>query len=450
MSESLFAPLFVPDELRVALSATAWLQAMLDAERALALAEADAQVIPAEAAEAIAVCCDASRFDADAIAAESRGIGAPAEPLVRALRAAAGDAADYVHYGATSQDIVDTAAMLVAARALGRILEDVAAVAHACARLAEEHRSTPIAGRTLLQHAVPTTFGLKAAGWLVGVLDARRQLVRVRDERLAVQLGGAAGTLAPLGKAGPEVVRLFAARLGLSEPVLPWHTLRGRIAELAFALDETSGALAKIGRDLALLAQTEVGEVEAGAGGSSTMPHKRNPVEATLVAACATQVHALAWTLAGGLAQEHERAIGAWHAEWQPLSDALALTGGAASWARAALERVEVDAERMRANLDLTQGLVYAEAVSFALAGKIGRVQAQQLLREASARARDEGVSLRDALRADPRVTERLREEEIDALLDPSTALGSAEAFVDRALELYRDELGEDPARRSG
>jgi 3-carboxy-cis,cis-muconate cycloisomerase len=430
--------------MREAVGDEAWLQAMLDFERALAAAEARVGVIPAEAAEAIAACCEAERFDAEAIGLEGRRVGNPAEPLVRLLReAVGGDFGRYVHWGATSQDVLDTASVLVARRALDLIVTDVNGVARGCAALADEHRSTPMAARTLLQQALPTTFGLKAAGWLVAVLEARRRLVTVRDERLAAELGGAAGTLAALGERGSEVLRLFAAELGLREPVLPWHTIRVRIAELGGALDLSAGALAKIALDVLLLAQTEVGEVaERADGDSSTLPHKRNPVGATLATACARQVHALAGILSGGLAQEHERATGAWHAEWRALRDALALTGGAAGWMRETLEGLEVDVARMRRNLEETKGLIMAERVMLLLAARLGRDEAHALVREACGRAEEGGRPLRDELVADERLSGHLSPSEVDMALDPAGYLGSAGAFVDRALELYRQELG--------
>ena len=356
------------------------------------------------------------------------------EPLVRALTdAVEGEAAGYVHWGATSQDILDTASMLISRRVLELIGEALGSVATECAGLAEADRSTPMAGRTLLQQAVPTTFGLKAAGWLVGVLEARGALARIRDERLAVQLGGAAGTLSALGEAGPEVVRLFAEELGLCEPVAPWHTNRVRIAELGAALAVAAGAVAKIALDVGLMSQTEVGEVaEAGAGGSSTMPQKRNPVGSALALACARQVHAQAAVLIGALPQEHERALGAWHAEWPALSGALAFAGGAAEAARRALDGLEIDVNRMRSNLELAGGLVMAEQASFLLAERLGRREAQKLVAEAAERSRAGGRSLRDELGAD-----------LDVGLDPADYLGSAGVFVDRALSFYRDELGD-------
>ena len=279
----MFERIFLPDEFREAVSDRAWLQAMLDAERALAAAEARAGVIPSEAAEAIAAACEWERFDPAELGEQGRASGNPVEPLVRVLtEAVEGEASTYVHWGATSQDILDTAAMLIARHTLDLLLERLAEVARECAGLAEAHRETTMAARTLLQQAVPTTFGLKAAGWLAALLEARRVLHGARGN-LAAQLGGAAGTLAPLGDAGAEVSRLYAEELGLREAVVPWHTNRVRVSELGAALAIAAGVFAKIGLDVALLAQTEVAEVaEAGAGASSTMPQKRNPVGSAL------------------------------------------------------------------------------------------------------------------------------------------------------------------------
>ena len=430
----MFDRIFVPARFRDALSDDAWLQAMLDVERALAAAQSRAGVIPGDAARAIAEACSAERYDSDAIGDAGRSAGNPVEPLVRALTdAVGGDAAGYVHWGATSQDILDTASMLISRRLLDLIVETLGSVATECAGLAEAHRSTPMAGRTLLQQAVPTTFGLKAAGWLVGVLEARVALERIREERLAVQLGGAAGTLSALGDAGPEVIRLLADELGLREPVAPWHTNRVRIAELGAALAVAAGAVAKIALDVGLMSQTEVGEVaEIEAGGSSTMPQKRNPVGSALALACARQVQAQATVLTGALPQEHERGLGAWHAEWPALSGALAFAGGAAEAARRALDGLEIDVDRMRANLELAGGRVMAEQASFLLAEKLGRHEAQELVAEAAERSRASGRSLREELGAD-----------LAAGLDPVGYLGSADTFVDRALSFHGEELGE-------
>jgi 3-carboxy-cis,cis-muconate cycloisomerase len=357
---STFDALFVPAPLREAVSDAAWLAAMLDVERALVRAGAAAGFVPDDAAAAVAAQCDPALYDIAQLCEDGRAAGNPAEPLVRALRErVGGDAARWAHAGATSQDVMDSAAMLVARNALGLIDDELEGVAAACARLADENRGTVMAARTLLQQAVPTTFGLKAAGWLVDVLDARVRLGRLT---LPAQLGGAAGTLAVFGGSGVEVARLFAEELDLAEPALPWHVHRGRIAELAGALGAVASASAKIGLDVVLLAQTEVGEVaEANGGVSSTLPQKRNPIRAVLARACARGVHAQVPILTDG-EYELERAAGAWHAEWNALSEALALAGGSAAAIRNCLDGLVVNADRMRANM--SEGL-FAERDAF-------------------------------------------------------------------------------------
>lgn len=423
-----------------AVSDRAWLQAMLDVESALASAEARAGVIPARAAAEIAACCRAERFDVDALGRGGRGAANPVVSLVRALTdEVTGDAARYVHWGATSQDVLDTASMLVARRALDVILADLAGVAAACAALADAHRETLMAGRTLLQQAVPITFGLKAAGWLAGVAQARRRLLLVRTDGLAVELGGAAGSIASLGCHGVTVLAHLAEELDLAEPPVPWHTARLRVADLGAALGLAAGALAKVALDVTLLSQTEVAEVaESSGGGSSTMPHKRNPVEATIASACARRVHGLAGVLLASMTQEHERAAGAWQAEWETLRDALALTGGAAASMRKALEGLEIRPARMRANLDASGGLLLAERVAMAIAGRLGRLEAHRVVAAACDRAVDGEGSFRHELLADSEVGAALSATEIDRLLDPAGYLGSSDALIDRALEAHR------------
>jgi 3-carboxy-cis,cis-muconate cycloisomerase len=335
----LFKALFVPEELLLATTDARWLDAMCAVERALARASARAGVIPAAAAEAIADACAPGQFNASEVMAEGHHVANPAEPLVRRLR----EANEWAHHGATSQDIVDTAMMLVAKIARELIFEEVDAVAATCAKLADEHRATEMAARTLLQQAVPTTFGLKAAGWLVGVVEARRRLAAVE---LAAQLGGAGGTLAAFGDKGPEVLHLLAEELGLAEPPIPWHSNRVRVAELAGALELVAGACGKIANDVILLAQTEVGEVTPPGGGSTAMAHKHNPASAVVAVAAARQVLPRI-----DLMGEHERAAGAWQAEWPMLTNALAYAGGAAAATRETLDGLQVNAERMRANI---------------------------------------------------------------------------------------------------
>ncbi|HEU4425033.1 MAG TPA: lyase family protein, partial [Pilimelia sp.] len=305
--------------------------------------------------------------------------------------------------------------------------------------LAETHRHTVMAGRTLTQQALPITFGLKCAGWLVAVHEATDRLAELRRTRLAVQFGGAAGTLAALGDAGTGIAGRLAEELDLAEPALPWHTNRTRVAELAGALGTTAGVLGKLALDVLLLAQTEVAEVaEATGGGSSAMPHKQNPVRAVLVTAATRRVPGLVATLLAGMAQEHERAAGAWHAEWPTLTDLLHLVGGAAAHGRDLLAGLRVDAARMRHNLDATAGLPLAEHVAARLAPALGRTAAQDLVARACRDAVAAGRPLRDALLADPVVRDQLGPADIDAALDPAGYLGSAQAFVDRALALHR------------
>lgn len=297
-------------------------------------------------------------------------------------------------------------------------------------------------GRTLLQQALPTTFGLKAAGWLVAVLEARKRLRTVRESGLAAQLGGAAGTLASLGPAGTQVLQEFAQELGLPEPVVPWHTARLRIAELGNVLSLVAGVMHKLALDIVLMAQTEVAEVaEADSGGSSTLPHKRNPVGSVLTVACAHRVQSLSHTLHTSMVQEHERAAGAWHAEWEALSDALALTGAAAAEMRRVTEGLQAYPESMRGNLDATGGLLLTENVTTILAKRIGRLEAHELVERAAQRTMNSGRSLREELLEEPEIREHLSSEDIDAALDPEKYLGSSGEFVDRALDFYREEM---------
>ena len=424
---------------REAVDDVAWLQAMLDTEAALARASAEAGLISAADAETIAAACGAAHYDVAQLGEQAAASGNPAAPLVKALtRRVDGPAAGHVHSGATSQDVVDTAAMLVAHRALGPLLDDLGAAAGAAARIAAEHRATVLAGRTLLQQAVPVTLGLKAAGWLSGLDDAIARLETVRDERLAVQLGGAAGTLASLGDRGLDVMAGMARALGLAEPVLPWHTIRTRPAELAGALGTACGVVAKAARDVTLLAQTEVAEVaEGAAGASSTMPHKRNPVAAVSAAACAAQAPGLVATLLGAMAHEHERAAGSWHAEWRPLTELLRSTGSAAAWLRTCLVDLEVDAGAMRANLAITGGLLLAERVSTELAPELGRLEAHEAVQRAVAQATSTDGGFAAALALQPEISGRISDARLAELLDPAGYLGSADIFIDRALAAH-------------
>ncbi|MGC0386414.1 3-carboxy-cis,cis-muconate cycloisomerase [Streptomyces sp. SAI-129] len=434
---SLLAPGWAGSPAASATGDRAYLRALLDAEAALTRAQVALGLAPAEAADAVgAAAADPDAFDARSPAERARGGGNPVIPLVADLTRAVGEPyGPYVHRGATSQDILDTATMLVAARTLDLLLPDLARAERALAELAAEHRDTPMPGRTLTQHAVPTAFGLKAAGWRALVLDARDRIRAVRDA-LPVQLGGAAGTLAAFAAYGAtdpvELPAAYARELGLREPLLPWHTLRTPIADLAGALAFTAGALGKIAVDVLTLSRTEIAEVAEGSGGgSSAMPHKANPVRSTLIAAAARRAPQLAATLYGSLAAEDERPAGAWHAEWEPLRDLLRLTGGAARDAAELAEGLRVRPDVMRAHLGLTHGLIVSERLSAELAPVLGRARAKELLTELAARAYAEDRSLGELLAKVP----ELRELDLAAATDPARYTGAAAALTDRALE---------------
>jgi 3-carboxy-cis,cis-muconate cycloisomerase len=422
-----------------ATSDQAWLAAMLEVEAGLAEAESAAGLVPVEAAAAIRAACRPDQFDVERIGREAVAAANPVVPLVKALsHAVPAEAAAYVHLGATSQDILDTALMLIAKRGLDLLLIDLEGLAAGCAGLAERHRDSVMAGRTLLQQAVPITFGLKAAGWLLGVTEAAERLAELRQGRLAVQLGGAAGTLASLGDAGIGVGSSLAHTLGLTESPLPWHSDRTRIAQLGSALAIAAAAAGKIALDIVLLAQTEVGEVAEGQpGASSAMPHKRNPVASIEADACARGAAAQAAVLLAAMRAEHERAAGAWQAEWHAVGEAFRLTAGAIARTRSAVEGLTVDAARMRANLDLGGGLALSEAAAHALAAKLGRAAAEEIVRVAAARVAAGGGTLTEVLAAEPAVAAALSREELAAALDPVRQLGQASALIDRALAIH-------------
>jgi len=430
-----------------------WLQALLEAEAALARAAERAGLTAPGTGAAVTAAARAEEFDIGEIGRQAALTGNPVPALVRALTALLpADAKAAVHVGATSQDIIDTAVMLLAKRAFAAICADLATAADKAAELARAHADTVMAGRTLLQQAVPVTFGLVAAGWLTSIDESRRELDRVCATRLAIQYGGAGGTLASLRAAGPAVAALLAEELGLAEPVLPWHTDRLRIVQAAAALAGACAALGKVARDVTLLAQTEVAELAEGTddprrGGSSAMPHKRNPVASVLVLGCARRAPGLLATLAAAAEQEHQRAAGAWHAEWETLSDLLRLTGSAASWSAALLTGLRVDAVRMRANLDASGGLLMAEHVAAELAPAVGRLAAHDLVAAAAARAAEHGTALAEELLADESsagvlTAAGLGESELAAVLDPAGYLGATAEFIDRALALHDADTG--------
>jgi 3-carboxy-cis,cis-muconate cycloisomerase len=422
------------------------LQAMLDFEAALARAQASAGVIPAEAVAAIAAQCRAELFDLHALARATALAGNPAIPLVKALteRVAAEDAqaARYVHWGSTSQDVIDSGLMLQLRQALDLVQTDLERLAEALMAATQTHRTTPMVARTLLQHALPTTFGLKLAGWLDAITRHHQRLMQTRQRAVALQFGGASGTLAALRDQGIAVSKVLARELNLPEATLPWHSHRDRVVEIAATLGLLAGTLGKIGLDIALMMQTEVAEVlepaAEGKGGSSALPHKRNPVGSVVVQAAALRVPGLVAIMLSAMLQEHERGVGGWHAEWETLPQIVLLTAGALHHTVAMVAGLEVDAARMRKNLDATDGLIMAEAVTLALGEHIGRSQAYQLVEAACRRAMAEGRNLRAVLGEVAEVGQHLQAGALDRLLDPAHYTGSAGDFIDRALAAAR------------
>jgi len=441
----LFAGLFAHGEAAAAVSDRALVDAMVEFEVALLRALAMLGMAPVEAADELSAAVEEKRLELD-LAELGRATGEQGTPvpgLLRLLRRQLSDeAAAHLHKGATSQDVVDTAMMLVTRRALDPLVADLSAAADACASLVERHRGSIEPGRTLLQQALPLTFGLKAAGWLAGLDGAVDELSGVRERELAIQFGGAVGTLASLGDRGLDVAGELAGQLGLPAPDTPWHTVRLRPARIAATLGATLGVTGKIGRDVVLLAQTEVAEVVegggAGRGGSSTLPHKRNPVGAIGLVACAQRGPALVATILGAMIQEHERGAGTWQAEWETLPELLRLTGSAAALVRELFAGLEVDPEKMRADMDLTGGLVMSESVAAALSPALGRPAAQDLVEQAARRSVDSGRPLRDVLLELPSVTGSLTPDELDAALDPAAYLGVTSQLIDRTLAAHR------------
>jgi 3-carboxy-cis,cis-muconate cycloisomerase len=442
---SLLGPLFRWDEVDATFSDLAGVQGMLDFEAALARAEGRTGVIPRDAAVVIDAFCTAERFDLAALARDAALAGNLAIPLVRQLRALVreqdADAACFVHWGATSQDAIDTGLVLQLRAALDVMEAEVDRLADALASLAERHRSTPIAGRTWLQHAVPTTFGMKAAGWLDTVLRQRDRCASLRDRVFVLQLGGAVGTLAALGEKGPAVAALVAEELRLSLPDLAWHAHRDRIAEVATTLGLWVGTLGKIARDVALHAQTEVAELHEaeaeGRGGSSTMPHKQNPVASAVVIAAATRAPGLVATLLAAMLQEDERGLGGWQAEWETLPELVRLTGGALHQVTEMITAMRVDSARMAANLEASRGLVFAEGIQLALAAKMGCATAERVMQAAIRLARGKGNHLREVLANDPALAHDLPQVELERLFDLHRYVSVTGPLIDRVLRRH-------------
>jgi 3-carboxy-cis,cis-muconate cycloisomerase len=444
----LLAPMLSSAAMRAVCDDVACLQHMLDFEAALARAEAANGVIPTRAADTIAKACKAGSFDQGALAEAATRSGNLAIPVVKALTAevarADADAARYVHWGATSQDVIDTATMLTLRAAIDALLLDIDRAITGFAKLARRHRNTPVVARTWLQHALPMPFGLKLAEYAAALHRSRTRLQRLRGEGLALQFGGAAGTLAALGDKGLLVASRLAQELGLPLPEAPWHTHRDRIAEAASVFAILSGTCGKIARDVQLMMQTDVAEAfepsGEGRGGSSTMPHKRNPVAAATALAAATMAPNLAATIFAAQVQDHERSAGPWHAEWPVLPMLQLITSGALASTVDIAEGLEVDAARMRVNLDATHGLIMAEAVTMALAETIGKSKAHHLMEAASNRAVAGKTDLREALTRDPDISVHLSADRLEKLFEPMAYQGVAQLLIDQLLASLDDK----------
>ena len=438
-----FGALYGTDAMRACMGEMATLQRMLDVEAALARAQARLGIVPPAAAEAITEAAQAGRLDLPALAAATRNTGYPVVGLVKQLSALAGpEAGRWTHWGATTQDIMDTAVVLQVREGLALVRDELLAVNAGFAAMARTHRATVMAGRTHLQHALPVTFGYKVAVWLSPLLTMLERLDQLRPRVEKLQFGGAAGTLASLGDQGLAVQDALATELGLASPDIPWHVARDGIAEAVGFLGLLCGALSKIATDVILMMQTEVAEVaephQEGRGGSSTMPQKRNPISCEYIIAQSRGVHALVPQMLAAMAQDQERGTGPWQAEPLAVGQAFLLAHGALAQARVLAEGLTVDAARMRRNLDSTGGLIVAEQVMMGLAPALGRGEAHHVVHDACDKALAEGVPLAQVLMADPQVSERLSAAEVARLTDPSAYLGSTQAFIDRVLARMR------------
>jgi 3-carboxy-cis,cis-muconate cycloisomerase len=409
-----------------------------EVEIALAKAEARCGVIPAEAAEEIAKRTDVSAIDFDLLRRETDNVGYPILPLVQQMVKQCGDAGRYVHWGATTQDIMDTAVILQVRAGLEIIEADISALRGILAGLSKRYRDTPMAGRTHLQQALPVTFGYKAAIWLAMFDRHAERLAQLKPRVLVGQFAGAAGTLASLGDKGFEVQKALCGELGLGVPVSTWHVARDGLAETINFLALVTGSLGKIALDIMMMASTEFGEVYEpfvkGRGASSTMPQKRNPISSELMLAAAKGVRQHAGLMLDAMVQDFERATGPWHAEWMAIPESFVLTAGSLHQAKFALGGLIVDEAKMAENLDISRGLIVAEAVMMGLAPDIGRQEAHDVVYDACRIANEKGMTLAGALSADPRVSERIDRATIDRLTSPGNYLGLAPEMVDRVI----------------
>ena len=446
IDSAIFGDLFGAEAMRAVFSDEACVRQYLNVEIALARVQARLGLIPAEAAEAIAeVTVEAVDFEAYRRAVKT--VGFPILPLVQQIVAVTRDGlGEYSHWGATTQDVMDTALVLQLREAFDLIEADLAAISNRLAELARTYRDTPMAGRSQLQQALPITFGYKTAVWLSAIERHRWRLRAMRPRVLVGQFGGAVGTLASLGTDGLKVQAALCDELGLKQPAITWHTMRDSLAEAVSFLGLLTGTLAKIGTDVLLMAQTEVGEVAEpappGRGTSSTMPQKRNPIssQALVVAAKAVRQHVA--TMFDAMVQDHERGSGSWALEWLVVPEAFILTGGALSQARFLLDGLQVNTVRMRQNLDVTKGLIVSEAVMMGLAPHLGRQRAHDVVHEAAMQALEKNATLLDILSTMPEVTAHLSAEQLAALVDPQRYTGQAGEMVDRMLTRLPDPPG--------
>lgn len=430
--------LFSFAELERALSDSSRVRRILEFEAALAKAEARAGIIPEGCARSIAEHCQTEHFDLMAVAEQTALAGNIAIPLIKMLTEAVAqkdkDAARFVHWGATSQDAIDTGFVLQQRDVCDLVSKDLARLTESLVALASAHRSTVMVARTWMQQALPTTFGMVVAGWLDALLRDRQRLMEIRPRVLTLQFGGAVGTLASLRDAGAAVAQALSAELKLNLPLIPWHTQRDRMAETATFFGLLTGTLGKIARDISLHSQTEVAELFEpaiqGRGGSSTMPHKRNPVTCATVLAAAARVPALVGTMLATMPQEQQRGLGGWHAEWETLTEILRLSGGALYNLSEMFPGLEVDPRRMQQNLEATNGLIFAEAVSMALADRMGKIPAHLLIETACQKARSENRALKDILLEETRLRGYLAPADLKSLFEPRNYLGKAEEFV--------------------
>jgi len=438
MSARLIESLATTPALAAVFSDESVLQAMLEFETALARAEMRSGVIPADAADAIAAAAKPGNFDVSALADAAFRAGTPAVPLVKMLtgqvRKANAQAAGFVHWGATSQDVADTAMSLLLKRAEPILTGDLSRLGKTLANLSESHKSTVMLGRTLLQAAPPVTLGLKAAGWLASVRRGRRRLQKAFRAAAVLQFGGASGTLASLGDRGIPVAEALSAELGFGDhPAAPWHTQRDELAALICACGVLVGSLGKMARDISLLMQNEVGEAaepEAdGRGGSSTMPNKRNPTACAMTLAAAHRVPGLVASFLSSMLQEHERGVGGWQAEWPIIAAVIQSTGVAIDSMAEVAEGLSVDARKMRLNIENTNGVIFAERAMMLLGTKLGRDVAHKILEAAARKSVKEGRSLAAVLAETSEVTMHLGPAELEQLETPEQYLGSAEAF---------------------